>query len=156
MENDTASHMYQSLNCIGFSSPGRKTTQSGSFPSSTLMLPSVTEITQKMPRDGTSHCQVLVQNSCIRTATNTRSVPSDFSKSNRNHVHLGRPRGHSSCQVVVCHSYFPRGVFPALPIAGLSAQALHLRARSYLNTVAVFVNDCCHSYQDGISSVHSL
>lgn len=34
----------------------------------------------KMPRDGTSHCQVLVQNSYIRTVTNTRPIPSDSSK----------------------------------------------------------------------------
>lgn len=33
-----------------------------------------------MPRDGTSHCQVLVQNSYVRTVTNTRPIPSDFSK----------------------------------------------------------------------------
>lgn len=111
MENDTASHMYQSLNCIGFSFPGRKKTQSGSFPSSTLMLPSVTEITRKMSRDGTSHCQVLVQNSCIRTATNTRSVPSDFSKTKQQEpCPFGRPQQLPGCflPLLLPKGYFPR------------------------------------------------
>lgn len=156
MENNTASYTYQGLNCFGFSFPGRKQTHSGSFPR-TLTLPSVTEIAWKMPRDGTTHCQVLVQNSYIRAVPNTRPIPSDFSKTKQQEPFPAgqgwRPQHH---QAVVCCSSFPRGVFPTLPIPGLLAQALHQGTRPYLDAMVVSVNDCCHSDQDGVSSVHSL
>lgn len=110
--------MYQGLNCFGFSLPGRKQIQPGSFPR-TLMLPSATEMARKMPRDGTSHCQVLVQNSYIREVTNTRPIPSDFSKTKQQEPF---PVGQAwrAQQLPGCCLQFliPKGCFPLCPSRG--------------------------------------
>lgn len=157
LENEAASHMYQGLNCFGFSFPGRKKPHSGSFPQQNTHAAFSHGDDRKMPGDGTSPCQVLVQNSYIRTITNARPIPSDFNKTKqRESLPAGqaqRPQQLPGCCLLLL---VPRGVFPALPIPVLPAQAVPLGARSYLNAMVVFVNDCCHSYQDGISSVHSL
>lgn len=97
------------------------------------------------------------QNSYIRTVTNTRPIPSDFSKTKPQEPfpagQAWRPQQLPGCCLLLL---IPKGCFPGLPIPGFPSQALHLGARLYLDAMAVFVNDCCHSYQDGVSFVHSL
>lgn len=123
------------------------------------MLPALVQITQKPLRDGKSFCQILFQNSYIKTVTNnTRQFHQiSIGQSNRNHFQLGRPVGSIICKVCVCCFSYQTGVFFVLPItAFLSRKALHFKARSYLNTMVIFVNYRCYSYQDGISFVYSL